>query len=174
MSHFHEALLMQLNYSEWATREILAACADLTAEELRRDLGVSHHSVLETLNHYYKSERFWMECLQAHKLPPLNEIGDDGLPPPPFETLNRDWPQVWHGFRTWINALSEEHLDDELICILGGGKQICLPRWKILLHNLNHSTQHRGQIVIMLRMLGHPISQNTDVFSFYLRNHASA
>jgi hypothetical protein len=28
--------------------------------------------------------------------------------------------------------------------------------------------------VILLRMLGHPISQNTDVFSFYLRHHAMA
>jgi uncharacterized damage-inducible protein DinB len=174
MAHFHEALLMQLDYSEWATRQILAACADLTAEELSRDLGASHHSVLETLAHYYKSERFWMQCLQAHKLPPLNEIRDDGLPPAPLETLARDWPHVWHGFREWITGLSEDHLNDELICILGPGKRICLPRWKVLLHSLNHSTQHRGQIVIMLRMLGHPISQNTDVFSFYLRHHALA
>jgi uncharacterized damage-inducible protein DinB len=29
------------------------------------------------------------------------------------------------------------------------------PRWKILRHVLEHSTMHRGQVVGMIRMLGH-------------------
>jgi uncharacterized damage-inducible protein DinB len=38
---------------------------------------------------------------------------------------------------------------------LPGGIEPSFPRWQILRHVLSHSTMHRGQIVGMIRMLGH-------------------
>jgi uncharacterized damage-inducible protein DinB len=49
----------------------------------------------------------------------------------------------------------EAGLGVELTVLLPGELEPSLPRWKILRHVLEHSTLHRGQIVGMIRMLGH-------------------
>ena len=41
-----------------------------------------------------------------------------------------------------------------------------VPRWQIVLHAINHSTFHRGQIVSMLRALGVQ-PPNTDLTCYY-------
>jgi uncharacterized damage-inducible protein DinB len=43
----------------------------------------------------------------------------------------------------------------ELMLHLPGGVEQRFPRWIILRHVLEHSTLHRGQVVGMIRMLGH-------------------
>jgi uncharacterized damage-inducible protein DinB len=44
-----------------------------------------------------------------------------------------------------------------------------MTQWKILLHMVNHSTPHRGQVVGMLRQFGQQ-PPNTDLFSYYMLN----
>ena len=50
---------------------------------------------------------------------------------------------------------------------LPGGVERRFPRWKILRHVLVHSTLHRGQIVGMIRMLGHQPPANSPM-DYYL------
>ncbi len=100
-----DLLLADVRYSEWATRRLLVATASLTPEERERDTGQSHKSVIATLRHYFVSERFWVECLVANALPPMDEIGDSGPPPSmPLEELDREWPLVWKSLNGWLGA----------------------------------------------------------------------
>jgi uncharacterized damage-inducible protein DinB len=54
----------------------------------------------------------------------------------------------------------------ELRVQLPGDIEPNLTRWKILRHVLEHSTLHRGQIIGMIRMLGHtpPAIQRMDLY----------
>jgi uncharacterized damage-inducible protein DinB len=69
--------------------------------------------------------------------------------------LKRSWPELSDGYRQWLEGVSEAGLGEELRVRLPGAKEPSLSHWKILRHVLEHSTLHRGQIVGMIRMLGH-------------------
>jgi uncharacterized damage-inducible protein DinB len=164
-----DLLLADVRYSEWATRRLLEAAATLTPAELARDLGHSHRSVIDTLRHYFVSEEFWVQCLIANALPPMDEIGDDGPQPQiSFADLLKRWPEVWESLERWMEGLSEADLAEAMPCRLSATRTRNFPRWEILRHNVNHATLHRGQIVSMLRQLGKQ-PPNVDIIGYYMR-----
>lgn len=142
-------------YSAWATRRLLEACASLSADEIRRDLAVSHGNVLNTFHHIYVSERFWIECLLADRIPPLQEIVNAPTPAGlEFDELVQSWPVIWEKIDRWLQKETDETLSQTMLFRLSSESRLDLPRWQIIRHFVNHATLHRGQIVGMLRAMG--------------------
>jgi uncharacterized damage-inducible protein DinB len=142
---------------------VLNVCASLTAEQLDRSLGASHASILRTFRHVHDGERVWLQRLV--------EGGSKRLPSGPapehsFEFLVQSWPELWRGYRKWLESASDADLVEELSTVLPDGGDFSVPRWQIVLHAINHSTFHRGQIVSMLRALGVQ-PPNTDLTRYY-------
>jgi len=52
-----QMLLTELNYTIWANQRLLQDASELSEDELRRNLGASHASVIRTLRHIYDAER---------------------------------------------------------------------------------------------------------------------
>jgi uncharacterized damage-inducible protein DinB len=164
MSHLQKLLLAQTGYSAWATRQLVQACTSLTAAQLASEHASSHASILRTFCHMHDGERVWLAR--------LNEIGEWHLPQEPasdhsFENVVKSWPQLWTGYREWIDSASDADLTAEFPTIVPNGNALCVPQWQIILHAVNHSTLHRGQIVTMLRALGQT-PPNTDITEFCL------
>lgn len=160
-------LLADVRYSEWATRRLLEAATTLTSEEQVRDLGQSHRSVVSTLNHYFISERLWVDSLEANKLPPLYTLGQSApLADLPIAELQREWPPIWERLDGWLSSLTEGELAALIPCETMPGQFRDFPRWEILRHNVNHATLHRGQVVGMLRQLGKQ-PPNVDIMTYY-------
>lgn len=160
-------LLNDVRRSAWADRLLLEGCAALTAEELARDFRISHTDILSTLCHTYDGERVWLDCLQT-----TADLGTWRLPQGPapaysLDFLRQRWHELWNGFERWVEEVPETSLGIELNLQLPGGIERHLPRWKILRHVLAHSQLHRGQVVGMIRMLGHPPPPNSPM-DFYL------
>jgi len=172
MATTRELLLNDIDYSAWADQQLLEACSNLTTDELSRDLGASHRSILETLRHIFYAERVWRNRLLASKLPPLIEVGDQRLfedppPEPDLNSLKQKWPEVWHSLHRWLEDLQEPDISTELSCLKPDGEELRLSYSMIVAHLVNHSTLHRGQVISMLRTLG-VRPPNVDQFSFYL------
>ncbi len=163
MSQLQQLLLAHAGYSGWATNQILAACAPLPANQLDRDFGGSHTSILRTLRHIHDSERVWLRRLMdldGERLPP-------GLPPEPtFQFLVESWPELSKGYRQWLESASDPDLTEKTLTILPDGGEFRVPRWQIVLHAINHTSYHRGQIVTMLRSLGVQ-PPNTDLTCYH-------
>ncbi len=162
-----QVLITDVRQSAWANQGLLDGCARLTAEELGRDLGISHKSILATLFHIYDGERVWLDCLRT-----TADMGTWRLPIAPgprlsLEQLRQKWPVLWDGYDHWLDERSESSLTVELNLQLPGEVEKRLPRWKILRHVLHHSTLHRGQVVGMMRMLGHQPPPNSPM-DYYL------
>ena len=68
--------------------------------------------------------------------------------------------------RQFLSALRDENLDRPIEFALGGGPKHIRRMGEILHHSANHSAHHRGQISLLLRMLGHTPG-NFDVLLFY-------
>lgn len=98
MGELRKTVQLDLRYSEWASRMLLAACSELPVADRSRDLALSHGSMLGTLHHAFVPERFWTECLLANRIPSLDQIG--AAPTPEnllLEDLEQEWPEVWSG-----------------------------------------------------------------------------
>jgi hypothetical protein len=79
-----------------------------------------------------------------------------GSPPEPsLDDLRQLWPELWDGYRRWLEKIPESSLSVELTIQLPSDVEPRLSRWQILRHILEHSTFHRGQIVAMIRAFGH-------------------
>jgi uncharacterized damage-inducible protein DinB len=163
MSLLKELLLAHIGYSAWGTRQVLDACAMLTPDQLDQGLGASHSSILQTFRHIHDGERVWFRRLV--------EVDNEKLPPGPapehsFEFLVQSWPELWDGYRRWLDAASEADLTSEVLTVLPDGAHFRVPRWQIVLHAINHSTFHRGQIITMLRAFDIK-PPNTDLTAYY-------
>lgn len=155
MSFARQLLLNDLGYSAWANLRLLDGSSALTAGELERDLHISHSNILSTLRHMYDGERVWLDCLRR-----TADLGRWRLPPGPapelsLDALRQEWPKLWDEYRHWLEQVPENKLNVDLTLQLPGEIEPNVPRWKILRHVLDHSTLHRGQVVGMIRMLGH-------------------
>ena len=123
-------------------------------EQIERDLGISHNSVLTTLQHICDGEKVWLECLRTTAEGDSWRLPQGEAPKLPFIELQRQWPELWKGYRGWLAGVEEAALAIEVVVQLPGDAEPSLPRWKILRHVLDHSQFHRGQIVGMIRALG--------------------
>jgi uncharacterized damage-inducible protein DinB len=154
VSFAKQLLATDIRYSAWSNRRVLDACSALTAEEIERDMRISHANILRTLRHICDAERVWLDCLRT-TVDGGSWVLPQGEPPrPSFDDLLREWPVWWKGYEDWIEGISEDGLEGEITVRLPGAVDPSVARWKILRHVLEHSTLHRGQIIGMIRMLG--------------------
>jgi uncharacterized damage-inducible protein DinB len=166
-------LLTDLRRSAWANQNLLDGCSALTPEELDRDFRISHGNILSTLSHIYDGERVWLDCLAT-----TADFGTWRLPQGPapeysLDSLKGRWPELWSGYERWLEELPETGLGIELALQLPGETEGPFPRWKILRHVLEHSTMHRGQVMGMIRMLGHQPPAGSPM-DFYLAGEPGA
>lgn len=156
-------LTLQLEYSAWATALLLDAASGLTEDELNRNLQGSHGSVLDTLRHIFYADRVWLARLEGRR-----QAFNDEAPEPSIAALQSDWPPLLERFRAFVAGLSASEIASDLQYTNLKGEQWSAARWKVVLHVVNHATLHRGQVMGMLRQLGHP-PPATDLIYFYLK-----
>ena len=170
MSQLKQLLLAHAGYSAWATGRALEACSSLTPDELDRGVGASHSSILGTFRHIHDGERIWLARLV--------DVDNERLPTGPApehscEFLVQSWPKLWGGYRQWLESTSDDELKFELSTILPDGTLFRAPRWQIVLHAINHSTFHRGQVITMLRCFG-VVPPNTDLTAYCVTEQSAS
>jgi len=148
-------------YSGWASAKLLDAALALPEEERHRDLGVSHKSLMGTMEHIFFADRVW--CARA--VDPSFE-GPSFAEYKPGHTIETEWPLVQRRWAEWAEAVIEEDLARMVEYKDIRGNEHRSPLWQVLLHVVNHATLHRGQAMGMLRQLG-VVPPATDLIFYY-------
>ena len=73
---------------------------------------------------------------------------------PPVQSLESRWEAVEHDQMQFIEALTPQRLGEELAYINQKGQHCSYLLWQQLVHVVNHSSYHRGQVTTLLRQLG--------------------
>jgi uncharacterized damage-inducible protein DinB len=133
-------------YDWWANRRLLAAASRLTPVEFTREMGASFGSVQGTLGHIMKGEarwlHFWVEGSTDWDTPPEDF--------PDAARLETAWSRLETQRHAFATALGDSQLEAPLTV---RGQDFTLA--ELIHHIVNHSTYHRGQVVLLLRQLGH-------------------
>jgi uncharacterized damage-inducible protein DinB len=160
------------DYTEWANELAMDAADSLTDEQLDKDFGISHGSILGTLTHMAGAEWIWLERWNGRS-PAKAEAWSMWTPEAcgDLATLNDRWSEVADRRGHYISQLNEGQLAEELSFKLLSGDPSSMRLVDQMRHVANHATMHRGQVVGMIRQLG--IDPPSTDLLFYLRSDIS-
>ena len=148
-------------YNHWANDRTFSAAAGLTTDQLNRPLGSSFSSIRDTLAHLVAGEWVWLQRwlgVSPTAFPEWQPASD--LP-----ALVARFAQIDADRAAFLATLTDDDLVQPVAFRLLSGQQDVLPLIAQMLHIVNHSTYHRGQVAGMMRQVGGtPVS--TDLIAY--------
>ena len=151
-----------LLYMLWADRQMLKSVRPVDAEHLSRDAGVSFHSLLGTMTHMLGAQKLWLSRFLGR--PDGFLLGPGDLPD--LLTWITTWEETASGVEAFLAGLTDEQLAAPHAWTSLAGVPATRPLGQLVLHLVNHTTYHRGQVVSLLRQMGYPAA-STDLIRFY-------
>jgi uncharacterized damage-inducible protein DinB len=149
-----EEIRLHIFYSGWASRKLLEAALALSEEERQREFGVSHKSLMGTLEHIYLADRIWFARTVDPRVLQIEE------------PLAVAWPLIQKRWESWATALTHQDIVRSIDYKDLKGNPHRTPVWQIALHVVNHATLHRGQAMSLLKQLGVD-TPSTDLIFYY-------
>lgn len=150
-----ESIRILYDYNNWANHHLLDLAEQLTPEQLHAPHEGAYGSVHTTLVHLMDVEWSWLDERWRG-----NPIGEEFDPAgyPDVAAIRARWATVEAELNAFIDALTPEgegSADRILVWEGDGGATRRRPLWQLLFHVVNHGTQHRSEIAIMLTRFGH-------------------
>lgn len=150
-----ESIRLLYDYNNWANHHILDQAALLTPEQLDAPHEGAYGSVHTTLVHLMDVEWSWLD--ERWRGNPVEEAFDPA-DYPDVAAIRARWAEVEAELNAFIDALTPEGegSPNRILVWKGEGGAIRRrPLWQLLFHVVNHGTQHRSEIAIMLTRFGH-------------------
>lgn len=139
-------------YNRLANQRLYEACAHLSDEERRRDLGAFFRSVHGTLNHLLLGDRIWMTRFEGGEHPSTNL---DAILFEAFADLHAARAAMDRRIEAFFAALPPGFLERPLRYVNNAAVESTDPASVIVPHFFNHQTHHRAQVHTLLSQLGH-------------------
>lgn len=144
-------------------RRLWDCIEQISNEQFVEEVSYSIGSIRNHMVHLASVDARWLSRLTGSQLPDGLEYTDF----PTKVTARAIWEQSAHAMLNYVEALQDSQLDDIVsydIPARGGLKHNS--RWQILLHVVNHGTDHRAQILSLLHHFRGPTLEQD--FMIYL------
>jgi uncharacterized damage-inducible protein DinB len=162
MSRFADVIRHLYRYHFSENRNIWEAyITSLTDEQFTQNVGYSHGSVRNQVAHLISVDDAWFSGLRGVEIP-------DSPDPATLDrnSLRSSWDAVEQRMRDYLGELRDDKLFEKPFAD-GEDKDLIL--WQVLLHVVNHGTDHRAQLLRLLNDLGlKTVSQD---YIFYAYDH---
>lgn len=138
-----------LTYNFWANERILAACDGVSTEAFTRAVtpDPGWGSLRGILVHALDAEYGWRCVLQAQDADEILDVADFA----DVATLKTRWAAERAAWLEYEASLSEASLNAGYGENPNAGPRV----WQIILHVINHGTQHRSEAAALLTGYGH-------------------
>lgn len=152
------------DYNFWANRRIWSCVELLTDEQMTRPCDYSIGSIHDQLVHQMGAEWLFFTRVTGNPADSLPTASDY----PDRAAIGARWDEVERLWRDFLPTLTDEMLEQPLtfISITTKKPQSCL-RWQAMSQILNHSTDHRAQILSLIHQVGGQKTLAQD-FLFYV------
>jgi uncharacterized damage-inducible protein DinB len=132
--------------------------------QFTQDVGYSYGSVREQIVHEIDVDDIWFSELSGvEPLDPISSAKNDDR-----EIIRTHWDKVLQKMRTYLSELRDDSLFDKPITEPEEDSNLMV--WQVLIHVVNHGTDHRAQLLRMLNDLG--VETTSQDFIFYAYDHA--
>lgn len=146
-----EAIQTLYAYNRWANQRILARAEEVTAEQLSMPQPFPSGSLFATLVHTLMAEWSWLRRWQGNSPRTLLSVSDfQGL-----ADLRVMWADEEARMQTFVDSLDEAKLHTRIAYVTTKGVTYEELLWPMMLHVVNHGTQHRAEAAAMLTGFGH-------------------
>ena len=158
-----ELLLQYAQYNVWANKLILDALLKLDDGAVDKEIASSFPSIRATLVHTWSAEFIWLQRLQLVEHPVWIQGEFEGA----FEEAVSQWQKVSASLVQFVEKQYDDRAFEHVLQFYDRQKvSHKAPVFQVLNHVFNHSTQHRGQLITMLRQLGVTKIPQTDFIAF--------
>lgn len=138
------------DYNCWANERILGAAAGVPDEQFA-SARLGYCGLRDTLVHIFSAERRWRTRWQG--LPNTPMLTAEEVPT--LQALRDLWAEEQPQMRVYLGTLRDEDLSDTFSYHTAKGRAISSTRWHTMAHMINHGTQHRAELALLLTELGY-------------------
>jgi uncharacterized damage-inducible protein DinB len=143
-------------------RNIWDSCVtQLSDQQFTQDVAYSHGSVRDQIVHLMSVDEGWFSELRgvepSEPVPPAN-LNDR-------ESIRAHWDSVEQSMRDYLAELRDDMLFDKPIEEPEEDQDLMV--WQVLLHVVNHGTDHRAQLLRNLHDLGVKTTSQDYIFYVY-------
>lgn len=136
--------------------------SSLSNEQFVQPALYSHGSVRDQIVHLMSADEMWFSELQNHQPPDPYPAGDNDR-----AAIRACWDHIELGMHNYLERLQDDMLFQKPI--QEPDEDRVLFTWQVLLHVVNHGTDHRAQLLRQLNDLGvKTVSQD---YIFYVYDH---
>lgn len=137
-------------YSPWANDRILTTAARLDREQfLAENDGAG--SIRDILAHTVWAQWTWLQRWRGAA--PRGRW--DPTTFPDLAALRSRWADVEDATADYIAGLDASNLERVISYVNSAGQTWSYPLWQQLMHQVNHATQHRSEVALLLTAAGH-------------------
>ncbi len=156
-------ILTLYQYNAWANARILQAASQMTPEQFLAPAPFPHGSLRGTLVHTLFAEWIWRQRWEGSS--PTEWLLPKDFPT--FEAVQARWDVEGRALLAFVEKLDEADLDKVIHYQRTGGEPRENLLWHLMVHLVNHGTQHRGEAATILTGCGY--SPGDIDFIVYLR-----
>ena len=138
-------------YSAWANGRILDTAASLAPEQLTKAAGASFGSLRDTLVHTMWAQWLWLQRWKGVSSNTQLRAGDFS----DLDAIRTHWGALEQETSDFVAGLGETELARVVRYTNAKGEPWAYPLWQMLMHQVNHATQHRSEAAILLTQMGH-------------------
>ena len=157
-----EDLKRIFDYSYWANTRMFEVVSKLTQEQFVQPVAGSYGSVRNTLVHMLSAEWGWLSrCGGSNR---GNALKPDDYPT--VDSLRATWSKVERDMLDFLSKLKDEDLRRIVEFALPGSEKRSMSLGELMHHAFVHGVHHRGQVALLLRVLGYAPG-NFDILIYY-------
>ena len=141
-----DTLTTLFNHNLWANLRLLDVCAELSSEQLESTITGTFGSILDTFQHIALAERSYLSRISTGQ----RYHHPEDAKPMTIAEMKESVQETGKGLLDWAQKVQIE--DKVLIDWDGTPREV--PKTIILTQVINHATEHRAQIMVILTQLG--------------------
>jgi uncharacterized damage-inducible protein DinB len=137
-------------YNVWANHRVLLAASELTPEQFLAQAGSSYPSIRDTLIHTMSAEWIWLSRWKGTSPSAMFDVTDF----PKLQSIQTRWETIEVETQLFIDQLNPLQLGKVVSYVNTRGEKWSYPLWQQMIHQVNHATQHRSEVAVMLSDFG--------------------
>ena len=138
-------------YNRWANFRVLGTSSSLSLEQLFQPVTMRTPCVRDTLVHIMSAEWIWLSRWKGTSPTAMLRAPDY----PDLASIQTRWSEIDWEMQQFVTQLNPGVLSQVVEYTNTKGVKWAYPLWQMMIHQVNHATQHRSEVAVMLTHFGY-------------------